>query len=113
MARKRAGGGAATAVVHGATGGQPQLNLPDGEKWEDEVPAPVQQAADEYIEALRGCNAAREEMNLAKDACIEAMKEHGCAKLRIDEGKKWLVLEAADKLKTQKVKSDGSADDDE
>ena len=89
---------------------QQQFVDPDGTEWVEKPPKAVQAKVDLYIEALRAQNAAREETNTARDNAIAAMKEHGIARVRIDEGGKWLICEDVPKLRTEKIKGmDGEA----
>lgn len=82
--------------------GMAQMQLGD---WLEQVPEEVQAAADERMRTLRAKNKANEKYNSASDACIEAMKKAGISRIRIDDGKKWLVCEDKPKLKTEKIKS--------
>ncbi|SFH97764.1 hypothetical protein [Planctomicrobium piriforme] len=91
---------------------QPPLD----EDWVEDVPAPVQDAVDEYMKRLRAKHRATELVNSAKENCISIMKEHGIKQVRIDEGAKWLKVEDEPKLKTEKIKSPayaGGDDDDD
>ena len=81
-----------------------QMELAGGD-WTDVVPESVQAAADERMRTLRAKNKATEKFNTANDACMEAMESHGIKRIRIDDGKKWLVYDKAGRLKTEKIKS--------
>ena len=82
---------------------QQQFTDDDGKSWGDDVPEPVQEAVDSYVKAMRAKNAAKKKEDAAKIACIESMKEHKVPRVRIDEGKKWLVCDQEDKLKTESI----------
>ena len=67
-----------------------QQELADGE-WSDDVPEEVQNEVDEYMKNLRTQHKATEKTNASKERAIAAMKKHNIPRVRIDEGKKWLV----------------------
>jgi len=81
-------------------GSQPQLDP----EWNDDIPEAVAEAVDEYLKNMRAKNKLAEKERLARETCIEVMKEHGIKKLRIDDGKQWLECEDTNRLKTRKVK---------
>jgi hypothetical protein len=70
----------------------------------DEVPRPVQDAADEYVRAKRAKANALAKMNARAEELIDLMKEHDIAEVEIDDHDKRLTLSAADKLKIEKKK---------
>lgn len=84
--------------------GNPPTQRPLNEEWVDKPPEVVQQAVDDYLRAMRQKNKFTEQTRHAKDKAIELMKQNGITKLRIDEGKQWLEVEAKDNLRTRKVK---------
>lgn len=81
-------------------GSQPQIDP----EWNDEIPEAVAEAVDEYLKNMRAKNKLAEKERLARETCIEVMKEHGIKKLRIDDGKQWLECEDTNRLKTRKVR---------
>ena len=99
-----------------------QPELAEGE-WGDKVPKPVQDAVDEYVDAMREQSDALERRNRMYDEALNAMRKHGVTKVRIpdEDGKltKMISLESEDKLKVKKLKmpvavgGDDSADDEE
>ena len=72
--------------------------------WEEEIPESVAMAVDDYLKTMRAKNKLAEKERAARDKCIEEMKNHKIAKLRIDDGKQWLECEDTNRLKTRKVK---------
>jgi hypothetical protein len=80
---------------------------------EFEVPEAVQDAADAYSKALTAANKAKAKFNGAKEAAIEAMREEGIDRVRIqtDKGEKWLTILEEDKLKLEKIKKNGGEED--
>ena len=89
-----------------------ELPLAQGQlgDWLEEVPEDVQEAADERMRTLRAKNKATEKYNSAQEACMQAMKEHDVKRIRIDDGKKWLVYDEKGTLKTEKIKSPSEED---
>lgn len=82
-----------------AGGSQPSLNP----EWEDQIPEVVQEAADSYLRAMRQKNKFTEQARAAKEKAIELMKQNNIPRMRIDDGKQWLEVEAKDNLRTRKV----------
>ena len=80
-------------------GSQPVLNA----DWVEQIPEVVQEAADSFLRAMRQKNKFTEQTRNAREKCIELMKQNGIARMRIDDGKQWLEVEDAAKLKTRKV----------
>lgn len=81
-------------------GGDQPLLMPE---CAEEIPDVVAEAADTYLRAMRQKNKFAEQTRVAKEKCIELMKEHGIDKMRIDNGKQWLEVEDKMNLKTRKV----------
>ena len=79
---------------------------PLDEEWIEKIPEEVEAAVDVYVKSLRAKNKASEKVRNSKELCIEAMVKHGIGRVSIDEGAKWLVLEDAHKLKTEKAKTE-------
>jgi len=52
----------------------------------DKVPAPVQKAADEFVEAKRQTAEWRAHMNGRKETLIAVMREHNVLEIEIDDG---------------------------
>lgn len=92
-----------------------KTKVPDGQlaDWQEEVPEAVQDAVDEYVKSLRIKNKATEKLNSRKEVVIETMKEHDVDHVRIDEGKKVLMLSEMDILKIEKAKEPETAGGDE
>jgi hypothetical protein len=80
-------------------GSQPALDP----EWTDQPPEVVQEAVDSYLRAMRQKNKFTEQTRNAKEKAIELMKANGITRLRIDDGKQWLEVEAKDSLRTRKV----------
>ena len=84
-----------------------QLELANGE-FGDKVPKAVQDAVDEYVDAMREQSEALNLRNRMYDEALAAMRKHGIKKVRIpdEEGKltKMIELESEDKLKVKKLK---------
>ena len=70
--------------------------------WLEQIPEEVQKLADAYDAAHTSKSKASAKLNTAKDSLIESMKEHGCSKVRIRNGEKFLVLDVKDGVKYQK-----------
>ena len=83
--------------VPGST--QPPLD-PD---WETQVPAKVVDKVDEYLKALKAKSKADKKAAVAKSDAYTAMEEYGLRKIRIDDGKRWLIREDKPGLKTERV----------
>jgi hypothetical protein len=66
--------------------------------WLEQIPEEVQKLADAYDAAHTSKSKASAKLNTAKDSLIESMKEHGCSKVRIRNGEKFLELGATDKV---------------
>lgn len=72
--------------------------------WADKVPAPVQEAADGYIQALSAKGRAHGKFNTAREALISAMRKGKCSRVRVTykDSEKIIQLEELDKLKVRK-----------
>lgn len=83
---------------------QPELA---GGEWGDKVPKAVQDAVDEYVEAMREQSDALNRRNHAKEEALTAMRKHGVSKVRIpdEDGNltKMLELSTEDTLKVKKL----------
>ena len=88
-------------------------SIPDGllGDWADEVPDPLQQAADEYDSLYQKAANATSKSNAAREKCIDLMKKHNINRVRIRNGKKHLTLSTADRLKIEKPKEPTSHED--
>lgn len=84
-----------------------QPELADGE-WGDKVPKAVQDAVDEYVDAMREQSEALDLRNRMYDEALSAMRKHGITKVRIpdEDGNltKMIELSSEDKLKVKKLK---------
>jgi hypothetical protein len=69
-----------------------------------EVPAGVQDAADDYASCLRALGKSKEKKNDADGDLIAAMRQAGITQVEIDLGNKMIELSSADKLKIKKIK---------
>lgn len=72
-------------------------------EWQEQIPEDVASRVDDYLKAMRAHNKLSEKKRNAKEAAIESMKAHGIKRLRIDEGKQWLIVEDKQTLSTKKV----------
>jgi hypothetical protein len=70
--------------------------------WLEEIPPEVQKCADAYDAAHTAKSKAQAKLNTAKESLIDSMKEHGCKKVRIRNGEKFLELGATDKIAYKK-----------
>ena len=72
-------------------------------EWQEQIPEAVRIHADEYLRQMRLKNKASERQRTAKEKAIEAMKDAGLTRIRIDEGRQWLEVEEKASLVTRKV----------
>lgn len=97
---------AKSAVVEAEDDDLEEGEVPPGQlgDWKQVLPKEVQDAVDEYVEAMRESNEASGRKTAARDKCIEMMEAHEIERVEIDDGGKFLVCERVQKLKTEKIK---------
>lgn len=77
--------------------------------WLEEVPEAVQEAADAYDKAHTAKSKASGKLNTAKESLIEKAKAHGCKRVPVRNGAKFLVISATDKVTYDTPKEDKPA----
>lgn len=98
--KKKAAAKRAPAATRSADNNQPPLDP----EWDpNALPEDLADKVDVYLQLMRKQNTMAEKVKAAKEAAIESMQEHGLKKIRIDEGKKWLMVTDTLGLKTVKV----------
>lgn len=83
---------------------------------EFEIPAEVEVAANECKKSAVSKGKANARYKAAKEALIEAMREHGIERVRIEVGngnEKWLVLKEQDVIREETIKHKPNDNDDE